>query len=192
MKCKQLVWDYKNGEIICIDNGEVVGKIYDYSPPRAMKSTAVKTKNTTHTRIKQMRHHRRSIMAYKEVLRLKEKLGDKYIVDEEKYIYQRTWEKGKIHYTIKHVKTIEVEQSLSNEDLQKINKGITMLEEKYPWILQRTIRTRYALGYMFYEYINKGKIPPKEEIIKKMKISLTTYKRLRHLLTQLVSQYSKI
>ena len=186
MPCSTLIWDYKFGEIVCADNGEVVGKIYDYSPsyeeqeqphPRREPRRVIKAFTIS------MKKYNKKLQIYRRMMMLEQRLGDKYVVDEEKFFEIHMNKKNQI-MTIKHRKTLEIKTT--PEDERVIDEGKKYLEEHAPHLLSRGLRGKLALSYIVGHILKYQSLPKGRTITAKFKISATTWKRLKRLALQIV------
>ena len=112
-ECRQLIWDYERGDVICLDTGEVVDRILDVAPPLYQES---RVQERLRISVKVFRKYRSPIPpSYPEDLELYrrakrfEERG--YIVDYDKLFSQRRF--VETVYSLESYEAIQKLQGLS-------------------------------------------------------------------------------
>lgn len=172
-----LVWEYQTGEVTCMHCGLVVDRIYDYGPihesEEVVERRKIEIKNHPKTNNRLTKTYRLHIKRYI--------MAQRYVKNKPwlEIDYDKVIETGKMIHTIKSKASIQAEKNIEEKRLWvPIKKGLEIIEKTYPVALARTSRSKYALAYMVYMYVNKNTIPSQHEILETFKISETSYKRL--------------
>ncbi len=180
-----LVWDYREGEVICSSCGYVVDRIYDYGPPREDEEEQIWRE------IKIRKNPRRNPTTPRYRLHMKLYHRAYSYVKNKPWLeidYERVFETGKMINTIKSRATIDAERKISDKNLWKqIDEGIKFIEKTYPVALARSGRGKYALAYIVTTYLKTGSYPPVKEVVDTFNISETSYRRLIKIAREILS-----
>jgi len=179
MSCGLIIWDYNTGDVICADTGEIIDRIYDYSPARRREEEPITIP------YREARKHRRFIIKYIRDLRkyneAKKFEEQGFIVDFDKYLNGEP-------YSILTRRTIEALKEIeANEQIRRIIEIGKKIVEENPYLtmyMQRTIRVRLALQYIIGSKALGLEIDRKT-IMNTFKISNTTYLRLIRIANQI-------
>jgi len=181
--CRQKVWDYREGVVVCMDNGEVIGRIYDYSPPRTREDEQQSQPHLRHRPKKVVHGYLRRLKAYMKLLRYEKSLGDGYVVDEEKLFEAYMNGENQVR-TIKHIRSLGI--ILTDKDEELIRIGEEFVSKKAPHLLARSERGRKALSFLVGCILVNRKMPKPKQVTMKFNISWTTYKRLTKLINKIM------
>jgi|GEM_PF-1585280 len=185
-ECSKLVWDYSTGEVICIENGEVIDKIYDYGP------VIRRTEAIERERVEELKRFRRyGYRADRELRRLKHRLRKRYkllrlaksITSRGYFVdYDKLFSMERFVFTIYSKRSVGVLEWFEKKDLRPVlDKIISVLGDREPIVFTRTIRGRYLLAYLVYEFL-RGKDPGYNELDGlRIHISANTFRRLKKL-----------
>jgi len=183
--CRQEVWDYREGIVVCMDNGEVIGRIYDYSPPRTREDEQQLQPHLWHRPKKVVHGYKKRMSIYMKLLRYERSLGNDYVVDEEKFFEAHLNGKNQVR-TIKHIRSLGI--VLTDEDEELIRIGEEFVFKKAPHLLARSERGRKALSFLVGCILANGEMPKPKQVTTKFNISWTTYKRIRKLIDKIINE----
>lgn len=111
-ECRQLIWDYTHGEVVCMDTGEVVDRIYDYGPVHVGEEAREWARAEERKRLRrygyradrELRRLKHRLRKHYRLLRLARSITSRgYMVDEERLLRQ-----GRFVLTVYSRKSIEV------------------------------------------------------------------------------------
>lgn len=163
---RQLIYDYKEGYVIDAETGEVVDRIYDYSP--SMMTQYEREIEPESDRIKYRPWRlKKLIETYRKIV-IYEERG--YIVDYEKLVH------NKMINALKHEKSLKAEKYFAEKGiLDKLKRTIEELDER-GLTSGMTIRGRLVLAYILYK-LSHGEIPEYQELRKI--VSDSTIRRIK-------------
>ncbi len=179
----ELVWEYERGEVTCSKCGLVVDRIYYYGPPRVNEDEVLAMHNELKKRARRLDKRR-----YKLYLK-RYRMAQRYVKNKPwiEVDYDKVVETGRMVYTMRSHASIIAEKNIKERKLDKpLEKIIETLREKYPIALARTHRSKYALAYIIYTFIEKKKYPSQEETTRIFQISITSYRRLVKLAKKII------
>ncbi|WP_440060154.1 TFIIB-type zinc ribbon-containing protein [Thermogladius sp. 4427co] len=169
-----LVWDYREGVIVCGSCGLVVDRIYEYGYKQKYSDEPGTRRNTRVRSIIDKRAYNTRLKLYKRIYK---------IVREKPWMTidaDRVLETGRFVNTIKSKASILAEENIVENGLKElVEKGLEIIKSENPALLARSFRGRYALAYMVAYAKTTGDIPPEDFIVKTFNISSTSYKRLK-------------
>jgi len=181
--CRQKVWDYPEGVVVCLENGEVVDRIYDYSPPRTREDEQQPQLHLWHRPKKVVHGYLRRLKVYMKLLSYEKQLGDSYVVDEEKFMEAHMKNKNQVR-TVKHIRSLGI--VLTDKDEELIRIGEEFVSKKAPHLLSRSERGKKALSFLVGCILVDGEMPKPKQVVEKFHISWTTYKRLKKLINKFI------
>lgn len=174
MGARRLVYDYSEGYVIDAETGEVVDRIFDYSPPRRTQEDRVELE---HKKIKYTpgKKLRRLVEAYQRLI-IYEEQG--YIVDYERLVHD------KMIKTLKHERSARAEKYFAEKGvLDKLMKTVIELDER-GLTSGMTLRGRLVLAYILYK-MSRGETPEYGEL--KKIVSDTTIRRIKQRLKKFLN-----
>lgn len=183
-KCKEEVWDYDNGFVICVDTGEVIDRIYDYSN-RGID--VEETRNRAEV-LKVRRSYSRKYRDYLALERLAKRLtkGKPWL----KIDYVKLYEQGKLIKTITSLRSARAVDKVINGGIYAVlDKVLKVIEDIEPAALARTDRARYALAYIVY-LKTLGKCVDLLKLAEMFNVSQTTIRRLEEIANRVYSKAS--
>ncbi|MEM1696400.1 MAG: hypothetical protein QXQ90_07370 [Desulfurococcaceae archaeon] len=171
---RQLVYDYSEGYVVDAETGEVVDRIYDYSPPRPRSDDSAVVENKKRVRMPG-KGLGRLIKAYRRLVEY-EKQG--YIVDYEKALSNRMIK------TLVHERSVKAEKHFAEKGL--LNKLAEIVEEldKRGVTSGLTIRGRLVLAYVVYK-LSRGETPRYNEV--QGVVSESTFRRIKRRAQRLIA-----
>jgi hypothetical protein len=148
-----LVYDYQEGYVIDAETGEVVDRIYDYSPPSRGADTCPSVERDA----RQRREFKSSYERYKEhyrVYREARRLEERgFVVD-----YSRLFTVG-FKNSLRRRTSVAVEQRFRELGLlDELNKIIEEIGERAPHVLARSRRAQLLIAYALRE-LRAGRRP---------------------------------
>ena len=196
-ECRQLVWDYTRGEVVCMDNGEVVDRIYDYGPVIRRKEAIERERVEELKRLRRYGYRadwelwrlRRRLRKRYKLLRLAKSITSRgYFVDYDKLFYVE-----RFVFTVYSKRSVEVLEWFEKKDLRPVlDKIISVLGDREPIVFTRTIRGRYLLAYLVYEFL-RGRDPGYNELDGlRIHISANTFRRLKKLARTIVIKHKPL
>lgn len=183
-KCREEVWDYNNGFVICIDTGEVIDRIYDYSNYRFDTEEA-------HNRVEVLKVKGGYSRKYHDYLALERRA--KRLTKGKPWLrvnYVKLYEQGKFIKTITSLRSASAVDRVINGGIHEVlDKIIKIIEDIEPAALARTERAKYALAYIVY-LKTLGKCIDLLKLVEMFNISQTTIKRLEKIADRVYSKVS--
>jgi len=181
-----LVWDYREGIVVCSKCGLVVEGILEDTVASFEKEPEPPSRR---------RRHARKIVSENYSLNMRLfKMAEKKIRNRPWLIvdYDAVLSSKRFVKTIKSKASIEaVENIEANGYWDDVRNGLTLIEKLNPALLSRSERSKYALAYMLSVRVKTGKTPGPEEITKVFNISDTNYRRLHGIVKNLSSRISQ-
>ncbi|MEM4756921.1 MAG: TFIIB-type zinc ribbon-containing protein [Desulfurococcaceae archaeon] len=181
MKCNNcggaLIWDYREGIIVCERCGLVFDKIIlDHGDIYGNRD-----ENSQLLTIKRVRQYsKRGLIKYRTMLDLYYK-GLRMVKDKPwlEIDYTKVFEHRRFVKTIRSIASIKACENIEKRGYwDVIKEGMEIIEKINPAFLNRSDRGKYALAYIFMEKMRTGRFPDKEKVMEIFNISDTNYKRL--------------
>jgi hypothetical protein len=148
-----LVYDYQEGYVIDAETGEVVDRIYDYSPPSRGAECSKSIERDAHQRREfksSYERYKEHYRVYREARRLEER---GFVVD-----YSRLFTVG-FKNSLRRRTSVAVEQRFRELGLlDELNKIIEEIGEKAPHVLARSRRAQLLIAYALRE-LRAGRRP---------------------------------
>jgi len=170
-KSEELVWDYKNGAVVCTSCGCVADSIYVSQPCYSSdEGGSSRGARATEKLYRLERRSKKKLVEAKKRLEL-EKRG--FVVAED----------GRVMHikSLAALKTLELNPGVRD----RVEKGLRIIEAVKPSALSRTIRSRLALAYAVSTMIEGGRATL-SELTALFSISRATAARLLHEAKQLL------
>ncbi len=161
-ECSRLVWDNFTGDVICVDSGVVVDKIYDYSPvyekPETIERGRMELRRRRRNR--SIDDVRRRLRRHLRLLSLARSITSRgFIID-----YEKLLGNGKLVFTVYSRRSLRaVEWFRERGLLPVLDRIIGVLGDLEPRAVARTIRGRYILAYLVYELLH-GRDPSYQQL----------------------------
>ena len=188
-ECGGFVWDYFCGEVVCVDSGEVVDRIYDYGPVYRGSDERDWVRRVDPGRLREFWRLRRRLRRRQVFLRRARFFVERgYEVD-----YDRLLSNEKFVFTVYSERTVKVLEWFEERGLKPVlDKIIDILKDVEPVALSRTIRGRYLLAYIIYEILS-GKDPVYSELGDlKTLVGGNTFGRLKKLAYSIVARHRSL
>ena len=197
-ECGQLVWDYTRGEVVCMDTGEVVDRIYDYGPVHVGEEAREWARVEERKRLRrygyradrELRRLKHRLRKHYRLLRLARSITSRgYMVDEERLLRQ-----GRFVLTVYSRKSIEVLDWFEKKGLRPVlDRIIGVLGEVEPLAINRSIRGRYLLSYIVYELL-RGRYTFSYRDLDGLKplVSETTFNRLLRIARSIINKHKTL
>ncbi len=184
-ECREEVWDYASGFIVCVDTGEVVDRIYDYGGSRAHAMESRSRMGLLKARTGYSRNYRNYLALERLAKRLTK--GKPWLTVN----YVKLYEQGRLIKTITSLKsTSAVGKVISGGIHVALDKVLEVIEEVEPAALARTERAKYALAYIVYLKA-LGKCMDFLELAEMFNVSQATIKRLEEIANRVYSKAFK-
>ncbi|MEM0235981.1 hypothetical protein [Thermofilum sp.] len=163
---QRLVYEYSEGYVVDAETGEVVDRIYDYSPPRPRSDDSAVAENKKRVRVPG-KGLGKLIKAYRRLVEY-EKQG--YIVDYEKALSNRMIK------TLKHERSMKAEKYFAEKGLlDKLSKIVEDLDARGV-TSGMSFRGRLAFAYIVYK-LARGETPKYSDV--RGIVSESTFRRIR-------------
>jgi len=192
-ECRNLVWDHFTGDVICVDNGEVIDRIYDYGPvyekPEVAERRLIELRRLYRRCSKDVRELQLKIKRHTRLLRLARSTTARgYLVD-----YDRLLGNGRLVLTVYSRRSLGVLEWFRRRGLLPVlDRIISVLSDLEPRAFSRTIRGRYMLAYMVYEMI-RGRDPSYQQLDGlRGFISFTTFRRIKREAREIVAKHGSL
>ncbi len=182
-----LIWDYERGEVICSSTGEVVDKIYDYTPHPLHEKIEVIEQRQKLVRTRPKRNpvekkYRKHLLFYNKASR---------IIESKPWLtvdYDKLFKIGRFIKTLSSHSTNKALRNIEEKGIRRdLDKVIEIIKEVEPAAVSRTERAKYALAYIVLKLALTSNPPEVAEVTRLFNISTTTYRRLERLAKRIIA-----
>lgn len=175
-----LVWDYRDGFVVCSGCGLVVENIIEEARGGFEGEEELPARRRRPVKRVVSENYSVNMRLYKMA---------------EKRVRNKPWltvDYDAVLSTKRFVKTImskasieAVENIEANGYWEDVRNGLKLIEELNPALLSRSERGKYALAYMLSVKVRTGKTPGPEDVARVFNISGTNYRRLYNIVKNL-------
>ncbi len=181
-----LVWDYERGEIVCTLTGEVVDRIYDYSPVYEKQETIERIELNLRNRPRRNPIEKKYSRDYHIYMRARNRIKNKPWLSID---YDKLFKTRRFIRTITSHSTLKALDNIERLGLrEKLEEILGVIEAIEPSALARTERARNALAYILLNIIEYSRPPDPRQTIEIFQISITTYRRLERVAKRIYSK----
>jgi len=181
-----LVWDYERGEIVCTLTGEVVDRIYDYSPVYEKQETIERIELNLRNRPRRNPIEKKYSRDYHIYMRARNRIKNKPWLSID---YDKLFKTRRFIRTITSYSTLKALDNIERLGLrEKLEEILGVIEAIEPSALARTERARNALAYILLNIIEYSRPPDPRQTIEIFQISITTYRRLERVAKRIYSK----
>lgn len=182
--CRQMIWDYEQGVVVCSETGEVMDRIY-VAPVVRNEAGCNRSNWRGGARAeagfrRKLRLFRRYYSLYRRVRRVASRAEKRGIIVDEDAMFQKLLKRENITGTMVHKHTLEMH--VEDGDRELIEAGLEYIREHSPVLVakltSKSIRARSTIAYVVGAIVKYGTIPPADYVEEVFKISQSSYARL--------------